>query len=75
MGWTTARTGRCRLCVLNRRSSSRRHWGTGILGAKQPQCWNQEHPGCMVSGYVLVNGVPGNFHIEAKVYTTTSTPR
>ena len=26
----------------------------------------KEHPGCMVSGYVLVNRVPGNFHIEAR---------
>jgi len=25
-----------------------------------------EHPGCMVSGYVLVNRVPGNFHLEAR---------
>lgn len=26
----------------------------------------KEHPGCMVSGHVLVNRVPGNFHIEAR---------
>lgn len=25
-----------------------------------------EHPGCMVSGHLMVNRVPGNFHIEAK---------
>jgi len=25
-----------------------------------------EHPGCQVSGYLMVNRVPGNFHIEAK---------
>ena len=24
-----------------------------------------EHPGCQVSGYLMVNRVPGNFHIEA----------
>ena len=27
---------------------------------------NKEHPGCMMSGYLLVNRVPGNFHIEAR---------
>lgn len=26
----------------------------------------REHPGCMVSGHVLVNRVPGNFHLEAR---------
>ena len=25
-----------------------------------------EHPACQVSGYLMVNRVPGNFHIEAK---------
>mmetsp|Transcript_11837 Transcript_11837/g.33977 ORF Transcript_11837/g.33977 Transcript_11837/m.33977 type:complete len:483 (-) Transcript_11837:947-2395(-) len=25
-----------------------------------------EHPSCQVSGYLMVNRVPGNFHIEAK---------
>jgi hypothetical protein len=25
-----------------------------------------EHPGCRVSGYLMVNRVPGNFHIEAR---------
>jgi len=25
-----------------------------------------EHPGCQVSGFLMVNRVPGNFHIEAK---------
>jgi hypothetical protein len=25
-----------------------------------------EHPGCQVSGQLMVNRVPGNFHIEAK---------
>ena len=25
-----------------------------------------EHPGCMMSGFVLVNRVPGNFHLEAR---------
>ena len=30
-------------------------------GASRP-----EHPGCQVSGHLMVNRVPGNFHIEAK---------
>lgn len=25
-----------------------------------------DHPGCLMSGYLLVNRVPGNFHIEAR---------
>lgn len=25
-----------------------------------------EHPGCQISGHLMVNRVPGNFHIEAK---------
>ncbi|KAJ8610018.1 hypothetical protein CTAYLR_006645 [Chrysophaeum taylorii] len=29
------------------------------------QNWNADHPGCLVSGYVMVNRVPGNFHIQA----------
>jgi hypothetical protein len=31
------------------------------MGASRP-----EHPGCQVSGHLMVNRVPGNFHIEAK---------
>ena len=27
---------------------------------------NEEHPGCLVTGSLLVNRVPGNFHIEAR---------
>lgn len=27
--------------------------------------WNSDHPGCLVSGFLLVNRVPGNFHFEA----------
>ena len=31
------------------------------VGASRPP-----HPGCQVSGHLMVNRVPGNFHIEAK---------
>lgn len=27
--------------------------------------WNSDHPGCLVSGFLLVNRVPGNFHVMA----------
>ena len=27
---------------------------------------NEAHPGCMLVGFLLVNRVPGNFHIEAR---------
>lgn len=27
---------------------------------------NEDHPGCMMVGYLVVNRVPGNFHIEAR---------
>ena len=27
---------------------------------------DQSHPGCMMAGFLLVNRVPGNFHIEAR---------
>lgn len=30
------------------------------------QNWNPDHPGCLIVGYLLVNRVPGNFHIEAR---------
>ena len=30
------------------------------------QAQNREHPGCMLSGHLDVNRVPGNFHIEAR---------
>mmetsp|Transcript_21024 Transcript_21024/g.66042 ORF Transcript_21024/g.66042 Transcript_21024/m.66042 type:complete len:463 (+) Transcript_21024:340-1728(+) len=33
---------------------------------KQRMLEIKEHPGCMLSGYVLVNRVPGNFHVEAR---------
>ncbi|CAN0454527.1 unnamed protein product, partial [Laminaria digitata] len=26
---------------------------------------DEKWPGCMVSGHIMVNRVPGNFHIEA----------
>jgi hypothetical protein len=28
--------------------------------------WNPDHPGCMLVGFLQVNRVPGNFHIEAR---------
>lgn len=28
--------------------------------------WNPDHPGCMLVGHLLVNRVPGNFHVEAR---------
>lgn len=30
-----------------------------------------EHPGCQVSGHLMVNRVPGNFHIEARKGVST----
>lgn len=27
---------------------------------------DEKWPGCMVSGHIMVNRVPGNFHIEAR---------
>ena len=27
---------------------------------------NKDHPGCMISGQLMVNRVPGNFHLEAR---------
>mmetsp|Transcript_35529 Transcript_35529/g.110033 ORF Transcript_35529/g.110033 Transcript_35529/m.110033 type:complete len:454 (+) Transcript_35529:605-1966(+) len=27
--------------------------------------WNSDHPGCLVSGFLLVNRVPGNFHVRS----------
>ena len=27
--------------------------------------WDNDDPGCRIAGYVLVNRVPGNFHITA----------
>ena len=27
--------------------------------------WNDDDPGCRIAGHVLVNRVPGNFHITA----------
>lgn len=26
----------------------------------------QDYPGCQLSGFIMVNRVPGNFHIEAR---------
>ena len=29
--------------------------------------WNEEeHPGCQLSGYLMVDRAPGNFHIKAR---------
>lgn len=38
---------------------------TGEADRNIPQS-RPEHPGCQVSGHLMVNRVPGNFHIEAK---------
>jgi len=27
--------------------------------------WNADHPGCLVTGFLLVNRVPGNFHVTS----------
>jgi len=35
-------------------------------GRIDPFVGRPEHPGCQVSGHLMVNRVPGNFHIEAK---------
>ena len=37
----------------------RRHLGQGL-----GQLHDEDHPGCIISGSLLVNRVPGNFHIE-----------
>jgi hypothetical protein len=33
---------------------------------KSEELRRDDHPGCMMSGFLLVNRVPGNFHIEAR---------
>lgn len=30
--------------------------------------WNPDHPGCMLVGHLLVNRVPGNFHVEVSAH-------
>ena len=34
-----------------------------------------DHPGCMISGYLLVNRVPGHFHIEARSINHNLNPK
>jgi len=43
-------------------------WDGNNRGEKKPipMYTPPEHPGCQVSGTLIVNRVPGNFHIEAK---------
>jgi len=37
--------------------------------------WNSaEHPGCQLSGYLMLDRVPGNFHIRAKSQSQTLIP-
>ncbi len=36
------------------------------LRQKEQEAQKADHPGCMLSGFLLVNRVPGNFHIEAR---------
>mmetsp|Transcript_2092 Transcript_2092/g.6207 ORF Transcript_2092/g.6207 Transcript_2092/m.6207 type:complete len:481 (+) Transcript_2092:175-1617(+) len=38
----------------------------GAPGAPGAALDLDDHPGCMLSGFVLVNRVPGNFHVEAR---------
>jgi hypothetical protein len=33
---------------------------------RQKMAGEDEHPGCLMVGFLLVNRVPGNFHIEAR---------
>lgn len=33
---------------------------------RRPEGGRPDHPGCQVSGYIMVNRVPGNFHVEAR---------
>jgi hypothetical protein len=30
------------------------------------ELFEQEHPGCLLVGHLLVRPVPGNFHVEAR---------
>mmetsp|Transcript_36329 Transcript_36329/g.75588 ORF Transcript_36329/g.75588 Transcript_36329/m.75588 type:complete len:489 (-) Transcript_36329:140-1606(-) len=49
--------------------SKNEHQTTDEEKDKKRQLYQQnrpEHPGCQVSGHLMVNRVPGNFHIEAK---------
>eukprot|EP00523_Entomoneis_sp_CCMP467_P002725 CAMPEP_0168755696 /NCGR_PEP_ID=MMETSP0724-20121128/20209_1 /TAXON_ID=265536 /ORGANISM="Amphiprora sp., Strain CCMP467" /LENGTH=422 /DNA_ID=CAMNT_0008804333 /DNA_START=87 /DNA_END=1356 /DNA_ORIENTATION=+ len=49
--------------------SKNEHQTTPEEQDKKRQLYQQqrpEHPGCQVSGHLMVNRVPGNFHIEAK---------
>jgi len=36
---------------------------------------NDEHLGCLVTGFLMVNRVPGNFHLQAKSSTHNFNPR
>jgi protein disulfide-isomerase-like protein len=36
---------------------------------------NKDHPGCMLSGFLMVNRVPGNFHIEARSINHNLNPK
>lgn len=36
------------------------------LRKERIEAQNKQHPGCMLAGYLLVNRVPGNFHLEAR---------
>ena len=37
--------------------------------------WNPDHPGCMLVGHLLVNRVPGNFHVEVSAHAHNAAER
>jgi thiol-disulfide isomerase/thioredoxin len=51
-------------------SAEEKEWATKVNHHKiknNIREWNQEeHPGCQVSGWIMVDRVPGNFHIKAR---------
>lgn len=39
---------------------------SGLPRKAIPQWKDEEHPGCQISGFLMVDRVPGNFHIKAR---------
>ena len=51
------------------RNEDEHYWNHAISYKRAPNSWNTtQHPGCQLSGYILVDEAPGKFVIHAQSY-------
>jgi len=56
-----------RMSILKQNQNQNQNQNENVMPRRMKQEWkDEEHPGCQLSGFLMVDRVPGNFHIKAR---------